>query len=126
MTTLYKLLLVLSLLGILGSCLFIPPRGVGIEKYLVRHIDDWEVNFKTQDATHFGITEDKCKSDILACLKRCTRDEPAVPAGAATGALVIFILSFLGLRREKHFRKLVEPIDTSNPHSPSAQGADGR
>lgn len=120
MTTLYKFLLALSLLGMLGSCLFMPPRGVGIEKYLVRHSETWEVKFYTQDSTRIGITEAKCKSVILACLKRRLRDEPAVSAGGTAGALGIFILSLLGLRREKHFRKLVEPSDTSNPYSPLA------
>lgn len=126
MTTLYKLLLVLSLLGMLGSGLFIPPTGVGTIKYLVRHMEIWEVKFKTQDAARIGITDAKCKSVILACLKISSGDKPFTSAGAAAGALVIFILSLLGLRREKYFRKLVEPSDTSNPHSPLAQGADGR
>jgi hypothetical protein len=39
--------------------------------------------------------------------------------------LVIFGMSLLGLRREKHFRKLVEPGTPPNPQSPSAQRAGG-
>ena len=137
MKTIYKFLIVISSVLLLGTCIFPATQGIPINVRLIRYRDKWELKFTPPDIKLFGRTEAGAKTALLIYLENRPRYNSIVPRELAPASLVTILFSLLGLRREKHFMKKGqsvvllneikgEPGNPPNPHSPSAQGAGSR
>lgn len=118
MKSFYLMVIVIGLLLILGSALVPPSRGIPIDRRLISHPEDWQLNFTTPDSRLVGLTEGDGKAWLLHFL-RDVHDNITITAAWATTSLSFILFGVLGWRRELCFERKSEPDAAPTSHPPS-------